>query len=96
MYIRSEDSEGETAQRYKPPLSLFVLFRDIVLFLLCTLLSVTETLVDSDTINFARVRVTDGLRESEGAFLRMAEHAARRTLTKLGMSLSAQQRLYWA
>ena len=78
MNVQPEESEseGEEAPKFRLPQSLFASFRDIVLFLLCTLLSVTRIDVDSEAIKVARARIDNGLRESEGAFLRMTEHAA--------------------
>jgi hypothetical protein len=69
-----ETSGDETPTMFHSPMQLMSSFRHIVLFLLCNWLHVSEQAVDTETINTARNRANESLREAEGALLRLTEH----------------------
>jgi hypothetical protein len=73
--IRNDTNNDETALKYQVTQSLLPAFRNIVLFLLCSLLAVNENTIDFDIFNTARDKLNDGIRESAAAFLRMTDLA---------------------
>lgn len=73
--VRADASTVGLAHKYQAAKSLLPAFRNIVLFLLCTLLAVNENNIDLDIFKTTRGKLNDGIRESAAAFLRMTELA---------------------
>lgn len=71
---RPEAGGDETAIDFQLPAQLLSVFCRITIFLLCAFLAVRQHAVNADTINLARDKVDESLRESEGILLRLTEH----------------------
>lgn len=72
---RPEPIDGESSPNWRLPSALAPTFRDIVLFLLCIYLAVTDPRVNSMSVHHIRDKVLVDLAESESALLRLSEHA---------------------
>jgi hypothetical protein len=71
---RPETGGDETTIDFQLPRQLLGVFGRITIFLLCAVLAVSRHAVSADTINLARDKVDESLRESEGILLRLTEH----------------------
>src|SRR5947209_7386267 len=71
---RPEAGGDETMIDIQLPGQLLSVFGRITIFLLCAFLAVSKHAVNADTINLARDKVDESLRESEGILLRLTEH----------------------
>jgi hypothetical protein len=76
LLVDSQPEAGgdETTVNFQLPGQLLSVFGRITLFLLCAFLTVGQHAVNADTINVARDKVDESLRESEGILLRLTEH----------------------
>ncbi|ERF75236.1 hypothetical protein EPUS_00028 [Endocarpon pusillum Z07020] len=72
---RPEPTNDKSSPNWRLPSALTPTFRDIVLFLLCIYLAVTDHGVDSMSVHHIRDKVLGDLAESESALLRLSEHA---------------------